>query len=146
MGAVAAGFYVTVAAAAIVALIIGAIHGAIFWRVRSGLALGSLVSLVVYLVVAFAFFGIFTLGAIFCGIIPLTLSFLSSYLIASYFNKSKGLRPIWSSIAAFSSSLAVGVLYMLSFRAGLWVPLVLGLVANGYLASLVIKSRGLVTS
>lgn len=128
MEPLAVGAIVSIAGTAALAVIIGALSGAVVWRVRHGLIWGGLLSISAYLFV-FAIDGDFSLrGAAVFGGPPLVLTFLISYLAARQLTARANLRALWATVAALASALAVGTLYLLWFRFGLlrsspWEPI-----------------------
>ena len=76
MGVIAAGFEILVATAAMAAVIVGAIGGAIVWRGGNSLTLGGLSAVAVYFLAATAFLGFswLTAAALF-GVPPFDTEF-----------------------------------------------------------------------
>ncbi len=140
----------SIAGAAVLAVIIGAMSGAVAWRVRHGLVWGVLSSIGVYLLLLAIDRGLHSLrgGAVFGGP-PLVLTFLISYLVACHLKTRANLRSLWASLAALASALVIGYLYLLWFRFGLlrsspWEPIWITVGADTYLLFVTIRGRNLV--
>ena len=128
MEVIANGFMIMATITAMAAVIMGAIGGSIVWRVKSGLALGSLSTMGLYLLPAVAFLGFpWVAVVVFFGIPPLMLTFLTSFLAGHHLDARANLPPIWATLAALGSALTAGALYLLLFRfsmqASIWVTL-----------------------
>jgi len=74
----------SIAGAAVLAALIGAVSGAVVWRVRHGLVLGGFLSIGAYLLVLVIDGGFSLRGAAVFGGPPLVLTFLVSYLAARH--------------------------------------------------------------
>jgi hypothetical protein len=145
MEVIAAGARVMVAMAATVAVIVGAIGGAIVWRGGIRLTLGGLSGMLVYFLAATALLGFsFLTLAVIVGIPILVLSFLISYLTARHLRSRTSLRLMWATPAAVGSALTVGFLYLLLFRLSLWAPVWIALGADACLILLAIRNWKLV--
>ena len=141
MAPVAAAAYATIGATALLAVIIGAVGGAVLWRARHGLALGGLFVVGAFFVAFAAFIGFSWRGALVFGVIPLILTFLISFLAARQLRTRANFRPIWASLAALGTALILGLLYMLLFRIDPWVQAWVGAVLDVGLAWLAIRDR-----
>jgi hypothetical protein len=150
MEVVATGFVNLVVTTALVALIMGAIGGVLVWRIRSGLALGGLAAVGVYLgaylLVAAVFLGFPSLAlAVLYGIPSLALTFLISFLTVRHLEARANLHPIWATLSAFASALIAGFLWILLFRFSYWAPVWVALGTDVYLILFAIRNRKLVT-
>lgn len=140
----------SIAGAAVLAIIIGAVSGAVAWRVRHGLVLGGLLSIGAYLLVLAIDGGLHWLrGTAVFGGPPFVLTFLISYLAARYLTARANLRPLWATVAALASALVIGCLYLLWFRFGLlrsspWEPIWIAVGADACLLFVAIRGRSVV--
>lgn len=141
MEPVAVAGYVMVAAAAVLAGMVGAFGGAIAWAVNGSLLWGGLLATGGYLA-ATVLLGSARLGpAAVVGIPPLILTLLTSWLIASYLEARTRLRHIWATVVALGCALLLGFLWGFLFRLGLWTPVSVALAADVCLGLLLYRSR-----
>lgn len=142
MGAEAAGFMVSAAAAAVFAVAIGALGGALSWRAEHGLALGGPATAAAYLVAAAGALGLPLLPlALTWGLPALAMAFLGTSLGARQLNARAGLRPLGAALAALGGAFALGTAYLLLFRTGLWTPVWVALAADAGLVLLAASAR-----
>ena len=140
MGAIASGIMATIGAAAILAVIAGAAGGAFLWKARGGLALGGPALAGTYFMVVLFVLEISWLGAVLFGIVPLALTFLTSYLAACHLTMRAELRPLWAALAALVIALIVGFLYLLSLRIDIWMSTWIAVVINACLVLVAIRN------
>ena len=139
-----AGFVNLIATVVLVALIAGALGGVTVWRVRSGLALGGLVAVTIYLLTAAVFLGFDWLAlAVLYGVPSFTLTFLISFLAVRYLEARTDLHYIWATLLAFGSASMVGVLCLWLFRYSHWAPVWVVLGADLYLIIWAVRNRKL---
>jgi hypothetical protein len=133
--------YVMVAAAAVLAVILGALGGAIAWALKRSL-------LWVALLVAGGYFAAEVLlgsssvaPAAVIGIPPLILTLLTSWLTARYLQVRASFRRIPATLVGLGSALLLGFLWGFLFRLGLWAPVSVALAADACLIVLFYRSR-----
>jgi len=142
MEVISNGFVILVAYVAMVAIIMGAVGGAIVWKIRGGLTRGSLSTAGIYLLAAVPIIGFPWLAvALIFGIPLLVLTFLITFLTAHHFETRANLHHILSILAAISTALIAGFLLLMLFRFNLWAPVWITLGADAYLILLVISER-----
>jgi hypothetical protein len=140
MAAVASGIMAMIGAVAVLAVIVGAVTGSLFWKAKRGLALGGLSVVGVYLLAVLAFLKISWLGAVLFGATPLILTFLVSYLAARLLKVRANLRPIWATLAALSAALIVGFFYLLLLKFNLWASVWIAVGLDAFLMLLAIRN------
>lgn len=146
MEVVANGFKILTASVVVTAVTIGALSGAVAWRIKNGLILGGLSALGVYfLAVAMSLnlLSWFKLVLLF-GVPPLIMTFLISYLTALHLKAHGKLCPLWASLAALGGALILGILYGFLFRVGFEVPIWTALGVDACLILLAVRRRRLV--
>lgn len=146
MEVIAVGFKVLVASVVVTAVIVGAMSGAVFWRAKNGLVLGSLSALGVYFLAVAIDLDLLPWGklTLVFGVPPLIMTFLMSYLTARHLKARSKLRPLWASLAALGGTLIVGFSYGFLFRIGFEAPIWTALGADAGLILLTIRNRRLV--
>lgn len=120
MAPFAAGFQVLIAASAVLGTMVGAIGGAVIWRLRWNVFLGALLTGAAFLLIVVAespknFTWLPT--RLTWGIPPMMLSYLVASLAGRWL--ADRFRPAWTTLAAFGIAITVGFLCLLSFR---WTP------------------------
>ncbi|MGH7701913.1 MAG: hypothetical protein ACREMO_02385 [Gemmatimonadales bacterium] len=117
-------FILTIVTAALTGVVVGAIGGAVVWRVRSNLALGGLLTAGAYLLVqALDGDALGLLRARFTWGLPAAiLAFLVASVSARWIAARTTLRPTWITLAAFGLALGLGFLYLFLFRVSPWAP------------------------
>src|SRR5438552_12847513 len=133
MAPIAFGFMILIGAAALMGVMVGAIGGAVIWRMRMNLVLGGLLTAGVYLLVLVAdHLGDFLWlrAKLTWGIPPLSLAFLIASVSARWLKARTRLHPTWTTLAACGVGLGLGFLYLLLFRIDLEAPLAVALVAD----------------
>ena len=141
MGPVGAAGYVMVTSAAILAMILGALAGAIAWPIRCSLLWPALLAAAAYLATTVILGNAALWPAVVIGLPPLLLTLLTSWLAASYLEERARLRRIWAALAALGCALLVGFLWGFSFRLGLWVPAYLAIAIDACLIVLFYRRR-----
>jgi hypothetical protein len=141
MEPVGAAGYVMVAAAAVLAVILGAFAGAIAWAVRCSLFWAALLAAGAYLAIEVLLGSASLAPAAVIGIPPLILTLLTSWLTARYLEARARFRHISATLVALGFTLLLGFLWGFSFRLGLWAPVSLALVADACLIVLFCRSR-----
>ena len=132
MAPVGYGFLILIFTAAFVGVVVGAIAGAVVWRLRCNLALGALVTactLPLALVVE-AYGSVYWLRAkLIWGAPSAALTFLICSIAARWLEARTPLRPMWIALAACGLALGAGLLYLAWFEHrllsshGAWGPL-----------------------
>ena len=143
----AVGFMILVAAASFIGVVVGAIGGAVIWRLRIGIVLGAVLTAAAYfLVLVLEHHEDFTWlrAKLTWGAPSMVLSFLICSVSAPWLAARTTLRPTWIALAALGISLAMGFLYLLLFRVSMRAPLVTALAADVCLIILLILNRRLV--
>ena len=119
MAPVGYGFLILIFTAALVGVVVGAIAGAVVWRLRCNLALGGLVTACVFplVLVAEAYGSIYWLRAkLIWGAPSAALTFLICSITARWLEARTALRPLWIALAASGLALGVGLLYLAWFK------------------------------
>ena len=146
MAPIAFGFMILIGAAAVLGVVVGAIGGAVVWRVRLNLVLGGLLTAGVFLLVLVADHPgdfLWLRAKLTWGIPPLSLAFLIASISARWLEARTALRPTWITLAACGISLGLGCLYLLLFRIDLEAPLRVALVADvGLIVVLIWNAHG----
>src|SRR5262245_18562256 len=139
MAPVAAGFIVLILTAALMGVIVGAIGGAVVWRLRVNLVLGAVLTAFAFVVTLVAEYpGSFFLRAkLVWGLPPMLLTFLIASLSARALEARTRLRPLWTTLAAFGCALSLGSMFLWLFRLDLQITIVAALVADAGLAVLI---------
>src|SRR5437016_5819091 len=133
MAPIAFGFMILIGAAAHMGVVVGAIGGAVVWRMRMNLVLGGLLTAGVYLLVLVADHPgdfLWLRAKLTWGIPPLSLAFLRASVSARWLKARARLDTIWTSLAACGVGLGLGFLFLLLFRTDLEAPLAVALVAD----------------
>ena len=119
-----------VAAAAVLAVIVGAAAGAIAWLLNARLLLLALVAAGVYFVDRVLLGSANLWSAAVIGMPPLILTVLVSWLTARYLGARWQLRRIPAALAGLGCALLLGFLWGFLFRLGLWLPVWIALAAD----------------
>lgn len=143
MEPIAFGFMRTIAGAAVLAVLVGALGGAIVWRTRLHLALGTLLTVCAYvlLLIADHHGRLFWLHAeLTWGAPILALTFLVGSLAARWIGANSRWRRTWVALVSFSVALLVGLSYMFLFRIDMQAPLRWAWVIDAGLVLLLLRS------
>jgi hypothetical protein len=139
----AVGFVVSIAAAAVTGILVGAIGGAVVWRMRMNLVVGSLLTACAYLLILLAdgqrLLGL--RGHLYWGVPLLILGFLLSSVAARWLRTRIKLRPTWIALQALGLALTLGFLNLLLFRWSFRAPPLVALAADACLFVLLIRSQ-----
>jgi hypothetical protein len=100
--------YVMVAAAAVVAMFLGALAGTIAWAVKRGPLWGGVAAMGAYLASTVVFGSARLAPAALIGIPLLTLTLLTSWLTASQLEARMRLRRMWAALLGFACALLLG--------------------------------------
>jgi hypothetical protein len=141
---IAVGFMVLVGAAAFMGVVVGAIGGAVVWRLGSGLVLGVILTACTYVLVLIADYHedfVFLRAKLIWGVPSMTVAFLLSSVLASWLEVRTTLRRNGVALAAFGLGLGLGFLYLLLFRIGMGAPLVAAPIVDIGLILLLIRNR-----
>jgi hypothetical protein len=147
MEPIAAGFMVSIAAAAVLGIVVGAIGGAVVRRLRMNFVLGVFLTACAYLLALIEENDgrvLWLKAELVWGTPSMMLAFLISLIAARWLEARTKLRPIWTTLAAFGVALTLGFLYLLTFRLSLTAPPVIGLVADAGLLLLLVLSRKII--
>ena len=128
-------------------VVVGAIGGAINWRLGGGLVLGGLLTACAFLLaVVLEHPQDFTWlrAKLTWGIPATSVTFLIGSVSAPWLKARTALRPTWIALAALGFTLSMGFLYLLLFRVSLQAPLVAALVGDFCLILLLMRARRLV--
>lgn len=117
MEPIIAGFMIMMGTAIMLALIVGGIGGVINGKYRVNLLVGILAIVGLYICLSY-FLGFFPVVTV--GLLPLSLTFLSSSITVQYLEKKYSLSPAWSIPAGLGVSIAIGVVFVLLGRAWLY--------------------------
>ena len=150
MAPIAAGFMVMVGAAVVMGLLVGAIGGALAWRVGWNLLLGGLLTTIAFVLVLIAGHPgdqTWLRAELAWGAAPMGMSFLIATIAARGLAARTRLRPLWTSLAAFGLTVAVAFLYLLLsrflFQSSLWAPILAAMWADVLLVCALLGSRWL---
>jgi hypothetical protein len=146
MEPIAVGFMIMIGAAALTGVVIGAIGGAVTWRLGANLALGGLLTACGLLLVFVAdeWGNLVWLRAKFTwGAPSMALTFLLASLSARWLQARTSLRRAWTALAAFGFALILGLLNLKLLGLSLRAPLLAALEAGVCLIILLIQSRRL---
>src|SRR5262245_49506825 len=129
-----------IAAAAVLAVMVGALGGAIASALRAGLLLGGVLTAGAYLadLVFIESVGLKT-ATLFLPLVALT--FLTSWLTARLLEARLGLPRVWAASLAFVCALLTGFLCMLLGRVGLLIPVWAALAADLGLIGFIVIPR-----
>ena len=119
MAPIGYGFLLVIFTAALVGVVVGAIAGAVVWRLRCNLALGGLLAACVLplVLVAEAYGSVYWLRAkLIWGAPSAALTFLICSIAARWLGARTALRPLWIAVAACGLALGVGLLYLAWFK------------------------------
>ena len=145
MEPIAAGFMFSIAAAAFLGVVVGAIGGAVIWRLRKNIFLGGLLTAGAYVLLLIAENEgrrLWIRGELAWGIPALVVSFLLSSLLARLLSTHTRLSPTWTSVATLGLTWVLGFLYLFLFRVSLTAPREVALWADTcLLLLLVVQSR-----
>jgi len=143
MEPIAAGFMILVAAAAVTGVLVGAVGGAVAWRLRMNIVLGGVLTAVAYLLVLVLEHHedfIFLRAKLIWGIPSMSVAFLICSVSAPWLAAHTSLRPTWVALAALGFSLGMGSLYLLLFGLGFRAPLVAASVMDPCLVLLLLRN------
>jgi hypothetical protein len=146
MEPIAVGFMILIGTAALIGVVVGAIGGAVTWRVGGNLALGGLLTacaLVGVLIAEGEGSMTWLRAKLTWGAPSMALTFLLAWLSARWLQARTTLGPNWTALAAFGIALSLGLLSLKLFGISPRTPLLAGLGACVCLI-LLIRSRGLV--
>lgn len=133
MEPIAVGFMILVAGASFIGVVVGAIGGAVLWRLRIGVVVGGVLTAFAYLLVLILEHHedlVFLRAKLTWGAPSMSLSFLICSVSATWLEARTKLRPTWIALAALGFSLGVGFLYLLLFRVSMGAPLVAALAGD----------------
>lgn len=144
MELLAVGYLVLIGAAAVLGVLVGAVGGAVVWRLRINLALGAaLTACVCLLIFVVEGHGNLTwLGTkLIWGIPSMTVAFLVSSVCARRLESRTALSPIWTALAACGLGLVLGMLYLFLFRLSPGAPLLAAPAISAGMILVLIRSR-----
>jgi len=144
MAPIAAGYMFLLAATAGWGIIIGAISGAIIWRLRINVILGSVITVITFVLFLLAEHRSDTTwlpSTLLLGMPSLLFAFLLASLSAQWSGTHFHFRPLWTALASFGFTLVVGFLFLMLFRIGPMVLLRAELIADVFLALLLLMQR-----
>jgi len=127
MAPIAYGFLILIGAAATLGAFVGAIGGAVVWRLRMNVLLGGLLTacaLILAFIADHPEDQTWLRAKLIWGVPSMTVTFLVCTVAARWLEVRTALRPIWTALAAFGVALSLGVLYLLLFRYSPKAPLV----------------------
>ncbi len=138
------GFLIMIAGAVTAGIVIGALGGAISWRLNSNLVLGAVLTAVAFplLLIADDRGSTKWLRAeLHWGLPSLALGFLSCALLATSLRGLTRIGPTWAAILAFVLAVGLGVLSMRSLKNDPGAIPTVGLVADACLLALLVFAR-----
>jgi hypothetical protein len=145
MEPIAYGFMVMMGAAAFLGVLVGAIGGAVIWRLRINVALGAVLTAGALLLVLIASHHgklLWLRAELTWGAPSMALAFLICSVSARWIAARTSLHPNWSVLAALGVTFSTGFLYLMMFRLHFRAPLLAALIADVFLILLLIRSRG----
>ena len=142
MAPIAAGFILTIGIAALIGIFVGALGGAVVWRLRVNLVVGGLLTALAFVVLLILENGgrRLTLGIVW-GTPALLMAFLLASLLAPWLASRIRLRPTWTGLIALGLVWALGFVYLFLFRVSLTAPPCVALGADACLLLLLIRNR-----
>src|ERR1051325_6792760 len=146
MEPIAVGFMIMIGTAALMGVVVGAIGGAVAWRLGANLAFGGLLTACALLVVLVAEGSgslVWLRAKIIWAAPSMALAFLIAFLSASWLQARTTLRPTWAALAAFGIALSLGLLNLKLLGINLRAPLLTALGAGVCLILLLIQGRRL---
>ena len=149
MAPIAYGFLVLIGAAASLGAFVGAIGGAVAWRLKMNLLLGACLTagaLTLAFIADHPEDQTWLRAKLIWGVPPMTVTFLCGTVAARWLEIRTALRPIWTTLGAFGIALALGFFYLLLlFRYSPKAPVLAapGVVIGLLLILLLIRRRGL---
>jgi uncharacterized PurR-regulated membrane protein YhhQ (DUF165 family) len=141
---IAAGFMRTIAGAAVLAVLVGALGGACVWWARIHIALGALLTACAYvlLLIADHHGRFFWLNAeLTWGAPILALTFLVVSLAARWLGAHARWRPTLVVLVSFGVTLVVGLSYQFLFRLDMQAPLRWAWMIDAVLVLLLLRYR-----
>jgi hypothetical protein len=144
MEPIAVGFMILVGTAAFIGAVVGAIGGAITWRVGANLALGALLTAGALLLVLVAEGDgrVTWLSAkLTWGAPSMAFTYLAASASGRWFQARTTLRRTGTALAAFAVALSLGLLSLRLFGLSLRAPLLAALGAGVCLILLLIRDR-----
>src|SRR5262245_25790554 len=136
VGPVGAAGYVMVASAAVLAVMLGALAGAIAWALGRWLLWLALLAAVTYFAITVFVESARFWPAAVIGMPPLVLTLLTSWLTAHYLAARWRWRRMPAALVGLGCSLLLGFLWGFLFRLGLWVPVWVALAADACLIAM----------
>ena len=123
------------------AVLVGAVGGAIYGRYKGDLFLGAILVAAAYVLLFVLLESVHAWKITLFGMFPLMLSFLVGSLMGRFLEIRLGLRPLFAVPAAFAGALLAGISYLLLHRVG-WLTLdpATAWMALGIVSSLMILS------
>jgi hypothetical protein len=143
---IAYGFLVMIAGAAFAGMVVGAIGGAVVWRVSCHLLLGIVLTFCTFFLIIIADeqgHHAFLRAKLVWGAPSMGLTFLVGSIAARWLGAWTAIRRTWIALAAFGLALVAGFLYMLLFRARTESALATALWVDAGLVVLLILTRRL---
>jgi hypothetical protein len=133
--------YVMIAGAAVLAVILGALAGALAWGTRVSVLWAGALAAGAYFTVTVLLESARLAPAAIIGMPPLILTLLTSWLAAHYLEVRARLRRVWATLVALACALLIGLLWGSLFRLGFWVPISVALAADVCLIALFYRRR-----
>jgi hypothetical protein len=140
----AVGFILSIGTAALIGIFVGALGGAVVWRLRMNLLWGGLLTAIAFVVCLILENGgrtLFMKAEFMWGTPALILAFLLISLLAPWLASRIKLRPTWTGLIALLLVLVFGFMYLFLFRLNLAAPLWVALGADVCLLFLLIRNR-----
>ena len=141
---IAVGFILSIAGAAFIGVLVGALGGAIVWRFRVNIFVGGLLTalaFVLFLIVDDGGRRLLMKAELTWGTPALLLAFLLTSLLAPWLASRLTLRPTWIGLIALGLAWAIGFVYLLLFRVSLTAPPWVALGADVCMLLLLIRNR-----
>ena len=141
MEPLAAAGYVMIAAAAVLAMLLGSLAGAIAWLSRCSLLWPGLLAAAGYLAETVFLESAAPGPSAVIGLPPMLMTMLISWLVAGTLERRAGLGRVWAALAGLGAALLLGFLWGFSLRLGLWPAVSLALITDACLFLVILMRR-----
>ena len=133
--------YVMIAAAAVLAMLLGALAGAIAWLARCNLLWPGLLAAAGYLALTVFLDSAAPGPSAVIGLPPLMMTMLISWLVAGTLERRAGLGRVWAALSGLGIALLLGFSWGFSLRLGLWPAISLAFITDACLILVILLRR-----
>jgi len=102
------------------AVLVGAVGGAIHGRLKGELSIGAILVMGTFYFVVKALESWSPWSLVLSGMLPLILTFLVGSVTTQLLETRLGLRPVFATLAGLGSALLAGFLYLMGIKLGWW--------------------------